>query len=370
MFLGKVLRFLKNNVVLFIAAILAIITMIFIPIDKQYLHYFDMKTLTCLFITLGVICALKKVDFFLILAEKIIRLFKTSRKCILALLYITFIGSMFIANDMALITFLPLGYMILKSTNQEKYVIYTFILQNIAANLGGMLTPFGNPQNLYLYSLFNIPTLEFMSIMLPLFLFAITLITLSCVIFIKNDQLVLHYEIEKIDVKRTIIYLVLFCFSLLVVFRVIHYLIGFIVVVIVLFIMDRKVFLSIDYGLLLTFFFFFIFSSNLARIDAVKNFFSSLLKQNTMLVSIASCQVMSNVPTAILLSQFTNQYKELLYGVNIGGVGTLISSLASLITFKEFIHHYPHQQKRYLLIFTAFNVTFLILLTILALLIK
>ncbi|MBO4528940.1 MAG: hypothetical protein J5743_14995, partial [Victivallales bacterium] len=148
----KILQFIKNNVVLAIAILASAVTTCFVPPDKQWLGYFDWKTLTCLFCTLAVVGALRNILFFTMLAHNIVRLFRTTRTSILALAYITFIGSMFIANDMALLTFLPLGYFVLSSTGNEKHLAFTFIMQNIAANLGGMLTPFGNPQNLYLYT--------------------------------------------------------------------------------------------------------------------------------------------------------------------------------------------------------------------------
>ena len=151
----------------------ALITMFIVPPDSQYLGYFDYKTLTCLFCVLAVVCAFKNIDFFYILARKVVESFRTARMCVIALVYITFIGSMLIANDMALLTFLPLGYYVLTTTNKQKYMAFTFIMQNIAANLGGMLTPFGNPQNLYLYTKFNIGNIEFMHIMFPPFLLSI-----------------------------------------------------------------------------------------------------------------------------------------------------------------------------------------------------
>ena len=135
-----------------IAMVAAFITSLIIPPDRAYIGYFDYKTLTCLFCVLAVVCALKNINFFYMLARKVVQLFKSARMSVLALVYITFIGSMLIANDMALLTFLPLGYYVLSTTHKEKYMAFTFIMQNIAANLGGMLTPFGNPQNLYLYS--------------------------------------------------------------------------------------------------------------------------------------------------------------------------------------------------------------------------
>ena len=172
------LGFAKKNVVMVVAMFAALITCLIIPPDAAYLDYFDVKTLTCLFCVLAVVCALKNISFFYILARKVVQIFRNARLSILALVYITFIGSMLIANDMALLTFLPLGLFVLTSTGKGKYMAFTFIMQNIAANLGGMLTPFGNPQNLYLYTKFTIPNLEFMGIMAPPFLLAITLITL------------------------------------------------------------------------------------------------------------------------------------------------------------------------------------------------
>ncbi|MBQ9729934.1 MAG: citrate transporter [Clostridia bacterium] len=359
--------FAKKNAVMFVALFAAAITCVIVPVDAEYLNYFDFKTLTCLFCTLAVVCALKNVNFFYMLAHKIVCLFKTARFAVLALSYVTFLGSMLIANDMALLTFLPLGYIALTSTGKQKYMAFTFVMQNVAANLGGMLTPFGNPQNLYLYSFFNIPTAEFTLIMLPPFLLSVFLITLCCLVFVKNEPLELENEPMRVEPKRTVLYLILFALSIVIVFRVIPFWIGLIVIPTVLLFVDRKALQMVDYPLLFTFVFFFVFAGNMARIPAVQNLFSALLEKNTLLVSILSCQCISNVPSAILLSQFTENYHALLLGVNIGGVGTLISSLASLITFREYAKHNPHGSGKYLLVFSAFNFTFLILLTALAL---
>lgn len=362
-FMSKVWAFVKQNIVMLIALLAAIVTSCIVPPDKEYIGYFDFKTLTCLFCVLAVVCALKNIKFFYILALKIVQIFKNARISVLALVYITFIGSMLIANDMALLTFLPLGYLVLTTTGKRKYMAVTFILQNIAANLGGMLTPFGNPQNLYLYTKFEIPTLEFMSIMAPPFILSILLITICCIIFVKPEPLELQKDDVKLDPKRTVLYLILFALSIIIVFRVIPYWIGLIIIPVVLLIVDRKALLMVDYSLLLTFVFFFIFAGNMARIDAVREVFSGLLEKNTLLVSVLSCQIISNVPSAILLSQFTGNYRDLLVGVNIGGVGTLISSLASLITFREYVKLNPGKGKYYVLLFSLFNFAFLIILT-------
>lgn len=361
--LNGIRHFISKNLVMCIAFVVAVITSVIVPVDRQYIGYFDFKTLTCLFCVLAVVCALKNIKFFYILADKIVRVFKNAKMCVLALVYITFIGSMLIANDMALLTFLPLGYFVLTAASKRKYMAFTFIMQNIAANLGGMLTPFGNPQNLYLYSKYNIPNLEFISIMALPFLFSIIIITVCCLIFVKSEPLKLKDEAMLLNKKRTALYLTLFALSIVIVFRVIPYWVGLIIIPPVLLVFDRKALKSVDYGLLFTFVFFFIFAGNMARIDIVRDLFSSLLNKNTLLVSIASCQFISNVPSTILLSQFTENYKDLLVGVNIGGVGTLISSLASLITFREYVKHNPGKTRYYIAIFSAFNFAFLIILT-------
>lgn len=362
-FISCFTSFAKKNAVMCIAFVVAVITSFIVIPDKEYLGYFDYKTLTCLFCVLAVVCALKNINFFYMLARKVVQLFKTARMSILALVYITFIGSMLIANDMALLTFLPLGYFVLTSTNKEKYMAFTFIMQNIAANLGGMLTPFGNPQNLYLYSKFNIPNIEFIEIMAPPFVLSVLLITVCCFIFVKPEPLELSDEKIVLSPKRTTLYLCLFALSIAIVFRGIPYLIGLVIIPAVLFFADRKALKSVDYGLLFTFVFFFIFAGNMARIDAVRNLFSALLGKSTLLFSVVSCQFISNVPSAILLSQFTKNYADLLIGVNIGGVGTLISSLASLITFREYVKHNPKKSGYYIALFSAFNFAFLIILT-------
>jgi len=366
----KPLAFIKKNAVMFAALSAALVTSIVVPVDSKYLDYFDIKTLSCLFCVLAVVCALKNINFFYILAQHVVQQFKTARRCVLALVYITFIGSMLIANDMALLTFLPLGYFVLDSTDKKKYLAFTFIMQNIAANLGGMLTPFGNPQNLYLYTRFSIPTGEFMGIMVLPFLFSVALITLCCIIFVKAEPLAISDEPSHLPKGRTVLYLVLFVLAIAIVFRGIPYWVGLIIIPLALLFADRDALKKVDYPLLLTFVFFFVFAGNMARIPVVQELFSMLLDKSTLLFSTLSCQCISNVPSAILLSQFTANYPDLLIGVNIGGVGTLIASLASLITFREYSLHAPGKSGYYIKKFTLFNLGFLFALLGLMLLVK
>lgn len=348
-----------------IAFFCAVVTMFFVPVDSEYVGYFDFKTLSCLFCVLAVVCALRNINFFYMLAGKLVAKFTTIRSAILALVYITFIGSMLIANDMALLTFLPLGYLVLKTTGKEKYMAFTFIMQNISANLGGMLTPFGNPQNLYLYSRFNIPDLEFVSIMAPPFAVSVVLMTICC-LFVKAEPITQKDEPVIMPKCRTAVLLLLFALSIAIVFRGIPYVAGLVIIPVVLFFLDKKALRDVDYPLLLTFVFFFIFAGNMSRIEPVKELLSSLLEKNTLLFSVVSCQFISNVPSAVLLSNFTTDYPSLLIGVNIGGVGTLIASLASLITFREYSKDQPGRIGSYLFKFSALNFGFLLVLTLFA----
>lgn len=355
-------EFSRKNAVMMIAALAAIITSIIVTPDAKYLEYFDFRTLTCLFCTLAVICALKNIRFFTILASKIVSLTGNMRMAAIALIYITFIGSMLIANDMALLTFLPLGYFVLHCTGNERYMAKLFVLQNIAANLGGMLTPFGNPQNLYLYSYFNIPTGQFIKIMFVPFAVSVTLVTLFCFMFPKTELKLTETPYGTILRKKTFYYLAFFFLSIVMVFRIFPYYVGLPIILAAIIYADKSALKSVDYGLLLTFFFFFIFSGNLARIDAVNEFLSYLLAKNTLLFSTISCQFISNVPSAILLSHFTTDYPALLLGVNIGGTGTLIASLASLITFRNYVGACPGGAIKFIKVFSILSFIFLIIL--------
>lgn len=361
--------FIRKNVVLTVAILLAIVTAVLVPPDAEYIGYFDLKTLSCLFMTLAVIAALRNIRFFTFVARRIVSVTGNLRAALTAVVMITFFGSMLIANDMALITFLPLGYIILSETKNERYMVFLFIMQNIAANLGGMLTPFGNPQNLYIYTRFSVPTGEFMLIMLAPFLAASVMILLLCLVF-RPIPIAVGFSREdgkrgdiELPIVRTLVYLALFLVTILIVFRLIPYYIGLILIPLVLIFLDRRALKQVDYALLLTFVCFFIFAGNMSRIPAVSSVISYLLDKNTLLVSIASCQIISNVPSAILLSQFTGDYASLLRGVNIGGAGTIIASLASLITFSEYNRRAPGKAGRYLAMFTVINYAFVIVLT-------
>lgn len=357
-------KLVKDQPVLCVALAAMLVTCVMVPVDAGYLDYFNMQTLATLFCTLAVVSAFSHIHVFEILSRSIVLKLSNLRNAVVALVFITFVGSMILANDMALLTFLPLGYFVLHKTGNGKSMAFTFIMQNIAANLGGMVTPFGNPQNLYLYAYYRIDTLEFMGIMLPSFMMA-TLLILTVCLFVKKEPLALkHDEGYVLDKNKTLIYSVLFAFSILIVFRVVPYLVGTLVVIAALLFLDKSALKEVNYPLLLTFCVFFVFSGNAARIPAVNALFSELLPKNTLLFGILSCQFISNVPSAVLLSHFTLDYASLLPAVNIGGLGTPIASLASLITLTEFKKRQPGKVLQYLALFLLLNVTFMVVLYI------
>ena len=242
------------------AAILAAFTCFLIKPDSEYIGYFDFKTLTCLFCTLAVICALKNLHFFTILARKIVRCAGNTRSAVFALVCITFIGSMLIANDMALLTFLPLGYFVLSTTNKKRYMAFTFIMQNIAANLGGMVTPFGNPQNLFLYANYELSAGDFFGTVVPIAAVSFVCL-LICGLTRKSEAVTVNFT-EKVELahpKLCLMFAALFVLTLLSVFHVVHYAVVTVIVAILLFFFSKDLLGEVDYMLLITFVCFFVF---------------------------------------------------------------------------------------------------------------
>lgn len=358
-------KLMKKQPVLCIAFLVTIVTCFIIPPDKEYINYFDsktLKTLACLFCTLEVVCGFARIHTFEIVAEKIVKRLSDTRNVISAVVFITYIGSMILANDMALLTFLPLGYFVLASTDKKKYMAYTFVLQNIAANLGGMITPFGNPQNLYLYAYYEIGTIEFIKIMTLPFAMALALIILCCFLVPKEKMELKETGVYELNTRKTLEYSLLFLVSILAVLRILPFVWCTIFVTVCMLILDWKSLKDVNYGLLATFMVFFVFSGNMARINVVQNLFATIIPGRVLLLSILCCQFFSNVPTAVMLSHFTADYANLLVAVNLGGLGTPIASLASLITLSEYHRRDRENMKKYIGIFVGLNCTFLLVI--------
>ncbi|MBQ7797951.1 MAG: citrate transporter [Clostridia bacterium] len=343
----KVGNWIKRNFIFTIVVIVALISCIFVPISKNYIDYFDGagNTLTCIWGILIIVAGLENIDFFHKVARFIVKKFKSVRSIILSLIFITYISSLINANDMALLTFLPLSYLVLKYTNQTQYLAFTFIMQNIASNLGGMLSPIGNPQNIYLFSFYKIGLLEFFKIMAIPTLCALALIIITC-LFIKKSPVEFQDDYDhKIHLPKLIIYAVLFILTFLVVCRVIPFYIVLPILIVVMLCCDYKSFIQVDYTIPLTFVAFFVFSGNMSQIPSIVKLMTKFADSHTFLCSYLSCQLISNVPTSILLSKFTTNYPSLLVSVNVASLGIIFSSLSGVIALKCFLKYKPKDSK-------------------------
>ena len=345
--MSKILNWMKTNFIFTIVVAIALISCIFVPIDKGYIHYFDSagETLTCIFGILIIVAGLDNLDFFQKVARFLVKKFKNARSIILTLIFITYVSALINANDMALLTFLPLSYLVLKYTGKTKYLAFTFIMQNVASNLGGMLSPIGNPQNIYLFSYYNVGLLEFFKIMAIPTLAAFVLIVAICM-FVKKEPLEYNDEYNhKLNLPKLSVYAVLFVITFLVVCNVIPFYIVLPIIIITMSIMDKKTFIQVDYTIPLTFVCFFVFSGNMARIPAINDLMTSFADSHTFLCAYLSCQLISNVPTSVLLSKFTSNYPALLVSVNVASLGIIFSSLSGVIALKCFIKYNNKEKK-------------------------
>ena len=350
------IEFLKKECVLVIAVTLAILSS-FISMPK--LSYIDFKVLILLFNLMVVVAAFKELKFLDSIAIGLLKKCNTYTSISLALVFITFISSMIVTNDVALITFVPLSIVIARKANIN--VLKIVVFQTLAANLGSSFTPMGNPQNLFIYSFYNLSPIDFFKITLPIVVLAVLFLVL---LVFKDKKMNLSLDLEdvKIDNKRDV-YLFggLFLIILLSVFHVIDYKVTFLITIVMVLILNKKLFSQVDYSLLITFIGFFIFVGNISTMDVVKNFMEGILNspKSTFLASVLSSQVISNVPATMLLSGFTDHFKELLLGVNIGGMGTLIASLASVISYKIYASEFGNDN--YMKSFTFYNILGLII---------
>ena len=360
----------KAEVVLCIAMILAIVSSFFVKPDKVYLEYIDFRTLAILFCLMAVMVGFQTIGLFQTIAERLLGRVHHIRAIIFVLISLCFFSSMVITNDVALITFVPFTFIVLDMVlgkDAKKMVAPVVVMQTIAANLGSMLTPIGNPQNLYLYGKADMGFGSFVLWMLPYTVISFALLTIWCMCFPYQGEKRFVFQIEsKSKVARhksiTIIYGVLFLLCVLTVADVIPYIITLLVVVVIIGVLDYKVFLKVDYSLLLTFVGFFVFIGNMGRVPAFNALLQKVIEGNEILTAVVASQFMSNVPAALLLSGFTSRYELLVVGTNLGGLGTLIASMASLISFKYIGKEYKDLKGKYFWYFTGFNVLFLMIL--------
>ncbi|KGJ50493.1 arsenic transporter [Clostridium sp. NCR] len=351
-------NFIKKEIVLILSVSLAIITSF---ISSPKLSYIDFKVLILLFNLMVVVAAFKELKVLDSIAISLLRKCSTYTSISFSLVFITFLASMVVTNDVALITFVPLSIVVAKKSDIN--VLKIVILQTLAANLGSSFTPMGNPQNLFIYSFYNLDPSDFFKITAPLVILSVLFLS---VIILKSKKIKLDLDLEdvKIENKKDVIFFsILFAIILLSVFHIVDCRLAFIITILTVLILNKKLLTQIDYSLLLTFIGFFIFIGNISTMDSIRSFMMGILNspKSTFITSILSSQVISNVPATMLLSGFTNNFKELLLGVNIGGMGTLIASLASVISYKIYTNEFKDDSSTYLKYFTFYNVLGLII---------
>lgn len=353
----------KGDAVLLISFCLAVLSCLITPPGPKYLNYIDFHTLILLFCLMLIVEGLREVNFFPYIGNLLLSRTSSQRGLSLVLVFLCFVSSMFITNDVSLITFVPLGILILEMSGMQSKLCYIVVLMTIAANLGSMFTPIGNPQNLYLYSLSGLKLTDFLLLMLPFTALSAFLLILFSVFGTGHGSIRIQMENTALSGKAPILLLgILFVFCMLSVAGILSDVVLLFIVVIPLLIKQRKLFTRVDYSLLLTFIFFFIFVGNIDHFEQLRTFISSVLEGHERLISILASQVISNVPAAMLLSNYTTRIPELIIGTNIGGLGTLIASMASLISYRQISSRYPAFKRKYLGIFTCCNLIFLIIL--------
>lgn len=368
----KLSKLPKIDIVLSVAWSLAIISAFFVHPSIEYIDYIDFRSLGILWGLMVIIQGLRYHHIFEAIAKVLLEKVSKQWQLVMVLVFMCFLGSMVITNDVALITFVPFTIMILKSCNKEKIMAPVIVMQTIAANLGSMLTPIGNPQNLYMYGITKMNFLGFVGILFPYTIISAIMIIVAIFIFAYDkeelDTSSAEFAAESegqnniVQKAKIIMYITLFLVAILAVLRVVPWYVFAITVLAVVGIFERKILLKADYILIFTFVGFFVFTGNMGKITMIRSFLEGILKTHEFAVGVITSQFISNVPATLMLSGFANNYKQLLIGVNVGGLGTLIASMASLISYKAYVKEYENGGGKFIKTFTIFNVIFLMVL--------
>lgn len=369
---AKLIAFFKKETILCVAGLLAVISMAWVPPDGEYVGYINWQVLVLLFCLMSVMGGLQALGIFKAIANTLLHWANGLRQLTLLLVLLCFFFAMVVTNDVALITFVPFTILLLQMADLTGEMIPILVLQTIAANLGSMLTPIGNPQNLYLYTVSGMSPADFVLTMLPLTLLSLFLLVLCCMLTKDvplSGQMLPAIQSETFSTREKVTLsalLMLFAACLMTVFHVMPYWTVLIISLVWFVLFERDVLGKVDYSLLITFIFFFVFIGNMGRIPAMRDAIAAILAGREMIVSFLCSQIISNVPAAVLLSGFTDHWKALLFGVNIGGLGTLIASMASLISYKFFVQANEKAKGKYLKHFTIMNILFAIPLLVVA----
>lgn len=368
----KIFEFIKQEAIMIVACVLAVISMFFVIPDEKYFEYIDFRTLGILFSLMALMAGFQSMGVFEEISRKLLNKVQNIRQLVVMLTLLCFFFSMIITNDVALITFVPFTFVLfdmLGQAEEKKWLIPVVILQTIAANLGSMLTPIGNPQNLYLYGKSGMAFEKFIILMLPYTALSLAMLLVSSFAIgtfgNKKMTVSLTTNNKEKNTCKVIMYVVLFCICILAVLRILSVSIAFAVTLCAIMIFDRKVLKKVDYSLLLTFVGFFIFIGNMGRLPMFSSLLQKCISGNEVITAVLTSQVVSNVPAALLLSNFTDNLPALIVGTNIGGLGTLIASMASLISYKFIAQKKNVSKGKYLIFFTVGNIILLAALMLL-----
>lgn len=364
--MNRIINFIKKETILCVAILLGLLSMLLVHPDREYITYINTDTLILLFCLMAVMAGLDSIGIFSMAGAQLLKRVHSSRTLELVLVLLCFFTSMAVTNDIALITFVPFTLQVFKMTGSRdmKRLVSIVVMQTVAANLGSMLTPIGNPQNIYLYSVSGMGMGGFFSVTLPYTVLAFVLL-IFFIVFKKNESIKdieVAYDKSAFSIKKTVLYAVLFVLSLCALGRLLPYIVLLAIVLIALIIFDRKIFKNIDYTLLLTFVGFFVFTGNIGRVESINNFIAQTINGSEVVISVLLSQIISNVPAALLLSGFTEKWNYLIIGTDLGGLGTLIASMASLISYKYIAKNYSQLRLKYLCRFTVVNLVFLAVL--------
>ena len=354
---------LRGQAVLVVCAILAVASMALVPPSADYVGYIDVSTLCILFCFMATVAGIGECNAFKALASGILHGRSGLLPVCVLLVMLPFFCSMFITNDVSLITFVPFTFQVLSMAKATRYVIPVVVLQTVAANLGCMALPFGSPHNLYMYTYYGMSATDMVLFLAPLLIVGFALLCAMALMFPrKSVEISLEGDSGINSQARLAVMLALFAACVLTVLHVIPYWATVVLTVAVVGAVRPRALAKVDYSLLLTFICLFVFTGNVSQIDAVGDAMTSMMEFDPMLASVAMSQVISNVPAAVLLSGFTDQWQGLLAGVNIGGFGTPIASMASLISLRLYMRTAHSDMGRYMAWFTAANVLVLAVL--------
>lgn len=353
--MNQIKKFIKSQTVLVIAFVLAVVTMFIVPPDKEYKGYCNRTVLIELFALMAAVAGLRSIGIFDFVTRVLLKKTGTVRRLGAVLTLICYFSAMLVTNDVALITFVPLTLLIYGNIKDSRSLIITVVLETAAANLGSMMTPVGNPQNLFLYDEFGLTAMTFLRTMLPVGAVGLAAV-MGLSLLLPSDRCEAPKTTDiTIPKLKAAVYTGLFILCIAAVFRVVPDWVCLIAAVAAAVVCDIKLLAKVDYMLLATFVCFFVFVGNIARIDTVSDFFRNILEGRELIVGALLSQVISNVPAAVMLAGFTNNGTQLLLGVDIGGFGTLIASMASLISFQLYRKSEMAESGRFMKVFTVVN---------------